>query len=71
MKIEGKIIQIDLSGGMGHHWVDVEGSDYDVRYSNDLQEISCEILDGQVDRHDRYLTQSGTYYRWWPEPLIG
>lgn len=67
MKINGKIIQIDLSNGQGHRWVDVEGTDYDVQYSNDLQEISCEIIDGKIERHDGYVTLSGTYYRWEPE----
>jgi hypothetical protein len=64
MKIEGKTIQIDLSGGQGHRWTDVEGTEDDVALSNDLQEISCEIIDGKVDQHDNYVTQSGTHYRW-------
>lgn len=64
MKIEGKTVQIDLSGGQGHNWVDVEGTDYDVQYSNDLQEISCEIIDGKIEKHDNYVTQSGAHYRW-------
>ncbi len=64
MKIEGKTVQIDLSGGRGHRWVDIDGSPYDVQYSDDLQDICCEIIDGKVERHDNYVTRSGTHYRW-------
>jgi hypothetical protein len=29
-----------------------------------LQEIACEIIDGKIEEHKDYVTQSGTHYRW-------
>lgn len=62
MEIEGKIIQIDLSGGQGHHWVNVDGPP--VEQSDDLQEIAAEIIDGKVSACHDYVTRSGQHYRW-------
>lgn len=62
MKIEGKRVQVDMSGGQGHRWVDV--TEQPVEHSDDLQEVAAEIIDGKISECRDYVTRGGARYRW-------
>lgn len=57
----GLQIQIDHSGGQGHCWRNIDAGDIG---ASDLQEIEGEIIDGNNEDCDDFVTSSGTHYRW-------
>lgn len=58
--VAGCRVQYDNSG-VGHNFKDVDREDIP---ANIVEEIECEIIDGENDECDDFVASNGLHYRW-------
>lgn len=61
VKVVGKVISYDKSGGQGHCWVKADSMDCP---ADTQEEIAAEIIDGKQDTCSDYVASNGQHYRW-------